>query len=159
MYQGVVENNFLASPINSLGCLCSLGYMYIPSYSLFFPVTGYLDEVFSMDSLTQLERVAEIPVVTELEAKKRNFQAVIRVKQPDLSWAINKWLTAPVLSRIKPTWKNLLLVLQLIDLHQVAEEIGTYFKTHSPSSLKEIGGVMGLDGQCHVTLKLFLGVL
>ena len=130
--------------VQQFGCLCSfgLGYMYTLIHSLCFTVTGYLDEVFTMASLTQLERVAGIPVLTELEVKKRNFQAVIRVKQPDLSWAINKWLTAPVLSRIKPTWKNLLLVLQLIDLDQVAEEIGTYFKTHSPSSLKEIEGAM-----------------
>ena len=89
-----------------------------------------------MASLTQLEAVAKIPVLTELKAKSSEFQAVIRVKQSDISWAINKWLTTSVLSRIKPTWKNLLLVLRLIHLDSIADQIVVYFKTHSLSSLQ-----------------------
>ena len=79
--------------------------------------------MFTMASLTQLEAVAKIPVLTELKANNREFQAVIRVKQPDISWAINEWLTTPVLSCIKPTWKNLLLVLRLIHLDSIADQI------------------------------------
>ena len=89
-----------------------------------------------MGSLTQLERRARIPVLTDLEAKNYEFQAIIRVKQPDLSWAINKWLTAPVLSRIKPTWKNLLIVLRLINLDDLAQQIEKYFTKHSLSTLE-----------------------
>ena len=96
--------------------------------------------MFTLASLTQLEKREGIPVLTELEAKNHEFQAIIRVKQPDLSWAINKWLTAPVLSRIKPTWKNLLLVLHLINLDHLAEDIEAYSKKHSLSSLKEDKG-------------------
>ena len=109
-----------------------------------------LDSVFTMASLTQLEAVAKIPVLTELKAKNSEFQAVIRVKQPDVSWAINKWLTTSVLSRIKPTWKNLLLVLRLIHLDSIADQIVVYFKTHPLSSIqgregKGKGSVMGRD--------------
>ena len=95
-----------------------------------------LDSVFTMASLTQLEAVAKIPVLTELKAKNSEFQAVIRVKQSDVSWAINKWLTTSVLSRIKPTWKNLLLVLRLIHLDSIANQIVVYFKTHPLSSIQ-----------------------
>ena len=95
-----------------------------------------LDSVFTMASLTQLEAVAKIPVLTELKAKNSEFQAVIRVKQSDVSWAINKWLTTSVLSRIKPTWKNLLLVLRLIHLDSIADQIVVYFKTHPLSSIQ-----------------------
>ena len=81
--------------------------------------------MFTLASLTQLEKRDGIPVLTELEAKNHEFQAIIRVKQPDLASAINKWLTAPVLSRIKPTWKNLLSILRLINLEHLAEDIET----------------------------------
>ena len=107
-----------------------------------------LDSVFTMESLSQLEAVAQIPVLTELKAKSSEFQAVIRVKQPDVSWAINKWLTTSVLSRIKPTWRNLLLVLRLIHLDSIADQMVEYFKTHSLSSIqgKEGKGVCsGVD--------------
>ena len=79
-------------------------------------------------------------MLTELEAKKNEFQAVIRVKQPNISWAINKWLTSPVLSRIKPIWKNFLCVLCLINLDHVANDVEAYSKKHSLSSLKEDKG-------------------
>ena len=96
--------------------------------------------MFTMASLTQLEAVAKIPVLTELKAKNSEFQAVIRVKQSDISWAINKWLTTSVLSCIKPTWKNFLLVLRLIHLDSIADQIVAYFKTHSLSSIQEKEG-------------------
>ena len=84
--------------------------------------------MFTSAALTQLEEREGIRVLTELEAKKNEFQAVIRVKQPDISQAIDRWLTAPVLSRIKPTWGNLLCVLRLINLDQLANDIELYLK-------------------------------
>ena len=98
-------------------------------------------EVFTSAALTQLEKREGIPVLTELEAKKNEFQALIRVKRSKLSSAIDKWLTAPVLSHIKPTWKNFLCVLRLINLDQLANKIEAYSKKHSLSSLtKDEGG-------------------
>ena len=91
-------------------------------------MTESLSEVFTFAALTQLEKREGIPVLTELEAKKNVFQAVIRVKQPDLSEAIDRWLTTPLLSRIKPTWKNFLCVLRLINLDQLAKDIEIYLK-------------------------------
>ena len=85
-----------------------------------------LDGVFTMDTLTRLEGAAGIPVMSELEDKSHEFQAIIRVKTPSVSDAIKKWLTSPVLSRIVPTWKNLLIVLRLISLDDLAKQIETY---------------------------------
>ena len=86
---------------------------------------GPLTEVFTLASLTQLEKREGIPVLTELEAKNHEFQAIIRVKQPDLPSAINRWLTSSVLSQIKPTWKNFLSILRLINLDHLAKDIET----------------------------------
>ena len=103
-------------------------------------MTESLSELFTFAALTQLEKREGIPVFTELEAKNHEFQTIIRVKQPDAVWAINKWLTAPVKSRIKRTWKNLLLVLRLINLDHLADDIEAYSKKHSLSSLNEDKG-------------------
>ena len=89
-----------------------------------------LDSVFTMASLTKLERVVGIPVLTQLEANNHAFQALIRVKKDDISGAINKWLTAPVLSRLIPSWKNFLTVLCLIQLDDLAEQIKAYLLNH-----------------------------
>ena len=98
--------------------------------------------MFTFAALTQLERREGIPVLTELEAKRKEFQAVIRVKQRNLTLAIERWLTInpPVESRIKPTWKNFLCVLRLINLDHVANDVEAYSKKHSLSNLKEDRG-------------------
>ena len=102
-------------------------------------ITGELDSVLTMASLTQLETAAGIPVLSELEAKNHEFQAIIRVKQHNVSGAINKWLTAPVLSRIVPTWKNFLSVLCLVHLDDVAQRIRLYLSNHPLSTLESEG--------------------
>ena len=106
-------------------------------------MTESLSEVFTSAALTQLEKREGIPVLTELEAKRKEFQAVIRVKQRNLTLAIERWLTPnpPVESRIKPMWKNFLCVLHLIKLDHVAKDIEEYSKKYSLSSLKENKGI------------------
>ena len=88
------------------------------------------DSVFTMSSLTRLESTVGIPVLTELEAKNHKFQAILRVRQDSVSSAINKWLTASLLSRIIPSWKNLLSVLHLIKLDDIADQIEAHLSKH-----------------------------
>ena len=108
-----------------------------------FSITGKKfnpDTVFTMAALTQLESRAGIPVLTELESRNHEFQTVLRVKQHNVSGAITKWLTAPVLSRITPTWKNLLLVLHMISLDNLAQQFESYLVKHPLSDLEEDAG-------------------
>ena len=102
-------------------------------------IVDEFDSVFTMASLTQLEKSAGIPVLTKLKGKKNEFLSIIRVKQHTVYRAINKWLTAPVLSLILPTWKNLLCVLRLIQLDDLAQQVETYLSTHPPSTLPSEG--------------------
>ena len=90
------------------------------------------DSVFTMSSLTQLKSTVGIPVLTALETKNHKFQAMLRVGQDyhSVSSAINKWLTAPLLSPIMPSWKNLLSVLRLIKLDDVAEQIEAHLSKY-----------------------------
>ena len=69
----------------------------------------------------------------EISSKNRDFQAVLRLKQPDANSALIKWLNSSNKSDIKPTWRNLFLILHLVNLDKLAEEIethlgGTYVK-------------------------------
>ena len=79
-------------------------------------------------------------MLTELTNKNRDFQALIRVRQPDLFSAIDKWLTVSVRSCIKPTWKNLILVLRLLNLDHLAVQ----FEDHLPLTYLEE------EGEIHV---------
>ena len=63
----------------------------------------------------------------EISTKNKDFQAVLRLKQPDANLAIIKWTNSVQQANIKPTWKNLALVLHLINLDHLAEEINMYF--------------------------------
>ena len=96
--------------------------------------------MFTMAALTQLEKKAGIPVVTELEARNHEFQTVLRVKQHSVPGAIDKWLRSPVLSRIMPTWKNLLIIFRMINLDHLAQQTETYLTKHPLSDLEEDEG-------------------
>ena len=83
-------------------------------------------------ALHSLERRG-VQLRREISSKNRDFQAVLRLKQPDANSALIKWLNSSNKSDIKPTWRNLLLILHLVNLDKLAEEIethlgGTYVK-------------------------------
>ena len=77
-------------------------------------------------ALYRLER-GGVQVRREISTKNRDFQAVLRMKQPDANLAMIKWVNTAQKSNIKPTWKNLFLVLRLINLNHLAEQIEAYF--------------------------------
>ena len=62
----------------------------------------------------------------EISTKNKDFQAVLRLKQPDANLAMIKWMDSVQQTNINPTWKNLVLVLRLINLDHLAEEINMY---------------------------------
>ena len=59
----------------------------------------------------------------EISSKNKDFQAVLRQKQPDANSAMIKWTQQ---TNIKPTWKNLFLILHLINLDHLAKEINMH---------------------------------
>ena len=62
----------------------------------------------------------------EINTKNKDFQAVLRLKQPDANLAMIKWTNSVHQATIKPTWKNLFLILRLINLDHLAKEINMY---------------------------------
>ena len=62
---------------------------------------------------------------------------MLRVKQPDANLAMIKWVNTAQKSNIKPTWKNLFLVLCLINLDHLAEQVKAYFSRATVEQLAE----------------------
>ena len=74
---------------------------------------------------------------SQIGSKNKDFQAVLRVKQPDAGTAMIKWINSVHQTNLKPTWKTLFLVLRLIDLDHLAEEINTYLSGGTVKQLSE----------------------
>ena len=76
-------------------------------------------------------------VRSQISSKNKDFQAILRVKQPDAGTAMIKWIDSVHKTILKRTWKTLLLVLRLIDLDHLAEEINTYLSGGTVKQLSE----------------------
>ena len=87
-------------------------------------------------ALYRLER-AGIKVIREVHCKKRDFQAVLRLKQAGTHLSLIKWINSVHQTSFKPTWKTLFLVLCLIDLDHLTEEIYTYLSGGTVKQLSE----------------------
>ena len=107
-------------------------------YRLLIIITTTTESPFDLEgrmtpySLYNVERRG-VQLRREISSKNRDFQAVLRLKQPDANSALFKWLNSSNKSDIKPTWRNLFLILHLVNLDKLAEEIethlgGTYVK-------------------------------
>ena len=87
-------------------------------------------------ALYRLER-GGVQVRREISSKNKDFQAVLRQKQPDANSAMIKWTNSVHQTSLKPTWKTLLLVLRLINLDHLAEEINTCLSGGTVKQLSE----------------------
>ena len=53
---------------------------------------------------------------------------MLRLKQPDANLAMIKWINTERKTDITPTWKNLFLILRLIDLDHLSKQIEAYLR-------------------------------
>ena len=102
-------------------------------------------------SLYNVERRG-VQLRREISSKNRDFQAVLRLKQPDANSALIKWLNSSKKSDIRPTWRNLLLVLRLVNLDKVAEAIESFLgkETTYPSFERDP------KGECQEFIPLYV---
>ena len=97
----------------------------------------------------------------EISNKNREFQAVLRLKQPDTNLAMIKWINTERKTDITPTWKNLFLILRLINLDHLAKHIEAYFRGTTveqlPGDISSIEQVPGGElAMCMCTLDLYV---
>ena len=95
------------------------------------------DSPFDMRALSLLEAAAGIPVMRTLKKYTQQIQNILGfVKIPDfgLKTLLNFWLRNA--KHILPTWKNLLLVIRLLNLDELAERIETYLSAGATEDLE-----------------------
>ena len=89
------------------------------------PVYNPNEKFRSFESLSRLESEIGVPLLSELEKRRRDFLRLIRVKQTAaLNDALKQWITDGVPSLIQPTWKSLRLLLRLLDLDELECKVG-----------------------------------
>ncbi len=83
-----------------------------------------LDSQFSMRLIFAMEKAYGIPLLSKLAGKNQDFQQQIQVRQPDVPSAITRWLSAASdANKMKPTWRNLSMVLHKIGLSPLAVQM------------------------------------
>ena len=93
------------------------------------------NEKFSFESLSLLQSAAGIPLLSELDRRRRKFLSLIRVKQTStLEDALKRWITDGVPSHIQPTWKTIRSLLGLLDLDELECQVGRVLKNDSQLS-------------------------
>ena len=93
------------------------------------------NEKFSFESLSLLQSAAGIPLLSELEKRRRDFLRLIRVKQTaTLEDALKQWITVGVPSHIEPTWKSIRLLLCLLNLDKLECQVGRVLKNDNQLS-------------------------
>ena len=83
------------------------------------------NEKFSFERISLLQSEIGIPLLSELEKRRCDFLRLIRVKQTStLKDTLKQWVTDGVPRHIQPTWKNLRLLLGLLDLDELECKVG-----------------------------------
>ena len=102
---------------------------------------------FTMSALSQLKDVG-IPVMFSLDTKIQLLQQIFSTLVPDAyahtqsKSLLNDWLSSGMSSCLLPTWKNLLLIIRLLNLDELAQRMETYLSgaQHSKMGTIKHGG-------------------
>ena len=80
-----------------------------------------------MRAVSLLEPVAGIPVMTTLTDYTRHIQIFLGLAQDanlDLNGLLNYWISS--VQWLPPSWRNLLLIIRLLNLDELAQRMETY---------------------------------
>ena len=84
---------------------------------------------FNMRAVSLLEAAAGIPVMRILNGYISHIQNILgltNIPNLQLSTLLNLWTSSDIYHNISPTWNNLLLILRLLSLDDLAQRIETY---------------------------------
>ena len=96
---------------------------------------------FNMRAMSFLEAAAGIPVRRTLSDYTQHIQTLLGLTQftnLDLSSLFNYWISN--VRWVRPTWKNLLLIIRLLSLDDLAQRMETYYSegTEEPHDHPEV---------------------
>ena len=103
------------------------------------------DGHFTLSGISRLEG-AGIPVTTSLNTDIQLLQQIFKTLVPNAhtythtSSLLNAWLSCGVSGHLPPTWKNLLLIIRLLNLDEWIETYlsGTKHREKQHSEMKQV---------------------
>ena len=99
---------------------------------------------FDMRALSLLEAATGISVITTLNdytLRIQNILGLTTVSNHDLRLLLNYWISN--LQEVPPSWKNLLLIIRLLSLDDVAQRMQTYLS----GAAEEVFPTRGKQGE------------
>ena len=103
---------------------------------------------FSLRAVSLLESAASIPVMTTLTDYTRHIQNILGLTfylNLDLNGLLNYWISS--VQWLPPSWKNLLLIIRLLNLDELAQRMETYLSAGVTEELSPIRGKQGELGK------------
>ena len=88
---------------------------------------------FDMRAVSLLEAAAGIPVMRTLNNHARHIHTFLGLTQflnLDLNGVLNYWISN-VQHQVPPSWKNLLQIIHLLDLDELAQRMETYLSARA----------------------------
>ena len=116
------------------------------SYIAVSPFNG--ESSFSLRAVSLLEPAAGIPVVTTLTDYTRHIQIFLGLAQYtnlDLNGLLNYWISS--VQWLPPSWRNLLLIIRLLNLDELAQRMETYLSAGATEELSPTRGKQGELGK------------
>ena len=104
-----------------------------------------LESSFNMRAVSLLEATAGIPVRRTLNKYTRHIQNILGLTAiPDLqlSKLLNFWIGNDA-QQVRPSWKNLLLIIRLLNLDELAQRMETYLSAGATEELSPTRGKQG----------------
>ena len=102
------------------------------------------DSSFTLRAVSLLESAAGIPVMTTLSDYTHLIQNILDLPTTtdlDLNGVLRHWITGK--QWLSPSWRNLLLIIRLLHLDELAQRIETYLSTGATEKLSPTRGKQG----------------
>ena len=103
---------------------------------------------FSLRAVSLLEPAAGIPVMTTLTDFTQHIQIFLGLPQDttlDLNGLLNYWISS--VQWLPPSWRNLLLIIRLLNLDELAQRMETYLSAGATEKLSPTRGKQGELGK------------
>ena len=110
--------------------------LYTIMYSAVTPFDP--ESPFTLRAVSLLESAAGIPVMTTLSdyAETIENELHIHLFPPDLNTLLRTWLGYPAAGSMPPSWRNLLDIIRLLHLDELAQKMETCLSAGEPIEME-----------------------
>ena len=105
---------------------------------------------FSLRAVSLLESAAGIPVMKTLTDYTRHIKNILgltTITYVDLKVLLNDWIGGTQKIYAPATWRNLLLIIRLLNLDELAQRMETYLSAGATEELSPTRGKQGELGK------------